>query len=227
MSREPAAWLDGVVKRYHEGETEHIVLSGATARIERGETVALLGPSGSGKSTVLNLLGGIDRPDAGRVRVAGVELAKLDEKRRTLFRRTHIGFVFQFFNLIPTLSVEENLRLPLQLAGRPAESSDVLGLLEQVGLAHRAGSAPDRLSGGEQQRVAVARALIHEPALILADEPTGNLDAENGRTVLALIDDLVRARGGTMIVVTHNEQVAARSDRVLRLENGRIEPGSV
>ncbi|HYL04503.1 MAG TPA: ATP-binding cassette domain-containing protein, partial [Thermoanaerobaculia bacterium] len=163
-------------KSYLEGGHEHAVLRGATATIGRGELVVLLGRSGSGKSTLLNLLAGIDLPSAGEVAVDGVPLSRLGEPARTLFRRDHIGFVFQFFNLIPTLTVEENLLLPLELKGRlgPTERRSALALLAEVGLADRAASWPDRLSGGEQQRLAVARGLVHDPLLVLADEPTGN-----------------------------------------------------
>jgi putative ABC transport system ATP-binding protein len=217
--------LEGVVRRYREGETEHVVLDGASARIAEGEFVALLGPSGSGKSTVLNLMGGIDRPDSGHVRVAGLDLGTLDERQRTLFRRKSIGFVFQFFNLIPTLTVEENLRLPLELNGR-ADDGIVMRLLERVELASRAHSFPDRLSGGEQQRVAIARALVHDPALLLADEPTGNLDEDTGELVLDVLEDLVRSRRGTLVVVTHSERLAARADRVLRLTHGKLVEGA-
>ena len=160
------AALDGVVKRYREGDAVHVVLDGADLRVARGEFVALLGPSGSGKSTVLNLLGGIDLPDEGRVLVAGRDLAALTETGRTLFRRRSIGFVFQFFNLIPTLTVAENLRLPLELNGIDGSAGRAALLLERVGLADRAASFPDRLSGGEQQRVAIARAVAHEPDLV-------------------------------------------------------------
>lgn len=219
---DPIAVLEGVVKRYREGDAEHVVLDGASATIGVGEFVALLGPSGSGKSTVLNLLGGIDLADAGSVRVAGQDLARLDETARTRFRRRSVGFVFQFFNLIPTLTVEENLLLPLDLNGLQDGEQKVAVLLERVGLAERASSWPDRLSGGEQQRVAVARALIHEPQLLLADEPTGNLDEDTGVRVLELLEELTRGLGRTLVVVTHSEVLARRADRVLRLQHGKL-----
>jgi putative ABC transport system ATP-binding protein len=220
----PLIRLDGLSKSYREGETEHAVLRSASATIGRGEFVVLLGPSGSGKSTLLNLIGGIDRPDAGRVLIDGVELTALSERDRTLFRRRHIGFIFQFFNLIPTLSVADNLLLPLGLAGRiqRGDRQRAAALLEQVGLADRAGAAPDRLSGGEQQRVAIARALIHNPLLVLADEPTGNLDAATGDRVLALLDALTRQTGRTLVMVTHAREIAARADRVLALVDGEV-----
>src|SRR5262249_54927043 len=170
------------------------------AAIYPGELVVVVGRSGSGKSTLLNLIGGIDHPTAGEVVVDGVVLTRVSEEARTRFRRRHVGFVFQFFNLIPTLTVEENLRLPLELNGRagPAAGDAVRTLLNEVGLADRSEAFPERLSGGEQQRVAVARALVHDPALVLADEPTGNLDLETGRLVLDLLDRLTRRAGRAM-----------------------------
>src|SRR5512142_3331146 len=186
--------MRGLRKTYHEGETEHVVLADATGEIRRGELVVLVGPSGSGKSTLLNLVSGIDVPPAGDVVIDGELVTRLDARARTLFRRRAIGFIFQAYNLIPTLTVAENLRLPLELNGRsgPREQARIGELLERVGLAERANSFPDRLSGGEQQRVAVARALVHDPALVLADEPTGNLDAETGLHILQLLDLLTR-----------------------------------
>jgi len=220
--------LRDVRKRYREGEQLHTVLDGASATIAAGERVAILGPSGSGKSTLLNLISGIDLPDSGTVRVGSVELPALSERERTLFRRAHVGFVFQFFNLLPTLTVMENLLLPLELTGRasPQGIERARALLERVGLAERAGAFPDRLSGGEQQRVAIARALAHDPALLLADEPTGNLDEDMGARVAELLDELVRSQGSTLVVVTHSLALAARMDRVLRLDHGRLVEGA-
>ena len=216
--------MEGLQKGYVEGGKRHLVLKDATATIRRGEFVALLGPSGSGKSTLLNLASGIDTPDAGVLEVAGVSLPGLSERERTLFRRRHLGFVFQFFNLLPTLTVLENLLLPLELKGKvgPAETERARALLERVGLPERGDAFPDRLSGGEQQRVALARALVHEPDLILADEPTGNLDPDTGERVLDLLDGLVREGGRTLLAVTHSRELAARADRVLRLDHGRL-----
>ena len=211
-------------KSYREGETTHAVLRGATATIERGELVALLGPSGSGKSTLLNLVSGIDVPDSGEVRLDGRSLGAMTERERTLLRRRHVGFVFQFFNLLPTLTVEENLLLPLELTGSvPAESRErAASLLQRVGLGHRGSSFPDRLSGGEQQRVAVVRALVHRPSLVLADEPTGNLDAATGKGVMDLLVELVRRDEGTLLMVTHSRSLAGRADRILQIENGTL-----
>jgi len=223
----PLVEIRDLSRSYVEGGREHPVhpvLRGATATIRRGELVVLLGRSGSGKSTLLNLLAGIDLPSSGEVVIDGVPLSRLGERQRTLFRRDHIGFVFQFFNLIPTLTVEENLLLPLELKGKlgPAERRAALELLGEVGLADRAGSFPDRLSGGEQQRLAVARALVHDPLLVLADEPTGNLDLETGLQVLELLDRLTRRAGKTMVMVTHSPEVIGLADRVFRIESCRL-----
>jgi putative ABC transport system ATP-binding protein len=216
--------LRGVSKSYLEGERRHDVLVNVDAEIAAGEIVVLLGRSGSGKSTLLNLVSGIDLPDAGDVVVGGKTLNRVSERERTLFRRDHIGFIFQFFNLVPTLTVLENLLLPLELAGRTdgGETDRAVGLLEKVGLADRAPSYPDKLSGGEQQRVAVARALVHEPRLVLADEPTGNLDLETGRNVLSLLDSMVRSAGTTMVMVTHSHEVVGLADRLVTLRDGRL-----
>jgi len=220
----PIVELKGVGRRFLEGDRERAVLDGVDAEVRRGEFVALLGPSGSGKSTLLNLIGGIDLPTSGEVIVEGEALTRMGERDRTLFRRHRIGFVFQFFNLVPTLTVEENLLLPLELTGRlgARERARARSLLEEVGLADRASAFPDRLSGGEQQRVAVARALVHDPALVLADEPTGNLDREMGRQVADLLDRLVRREGRTLVVVTHSTELADRADRILELRGGRL-----
>ncbi len=228
----PLVEMTGIAKSYREGERERTVLRGASLAVGRGEWLALLGRSGSGKSTLLNLISGIDLPDRGEVAVAGTPLNRLPERERTLFRRDNIGFVFQFYNLIPTLTVEENLLLPLELAGRLTRAHHDMArdLLEQVGLAERGRSYPDRLSGGEQQRIAVARALIHRPALVLADEPTGNLDADTGRQVLDLFERLVRRTGTTMVLVTHSGEVARLADRIMTIRNGQLveaPPGGV
>lgn len=219
-----ALLVRGLSKGYSEGGRTHAVLDDLSFEVRAGERVAILGRSGSGKSTLLNLISGIDLPDAGSVVVGGQDLTALSELERTLFRRHHIGFVFQFFNLIPTLTVLENLLLPLELAGKDGKRSGerALSLLDSVGLGDRGDSSPDRLSGGEQQRVAIARALIHEPTLLLADEPTGNLDAETGERVARLLEDLTEKAGTTVIVVTHAQDMADRAERVLRLGRGRI-----
>ncbi len=209
---------------FDEGGQRHVVLDGVTLHIRAGETVALLGRSGSGKSTLLNLISGLATPDHGEITVAGRDLRRLDERQRTLLRRRHLGFIYQFFNLIATLSVLDNVMLPLELDGRTAGSDyeRARHLLTTVGLADRADAFPDRLSGGEQQRIALVRALVHEPPLILADEPTGNLDEETGAMVLALLEQLGRGAGRGMLIVTHSQEVAARADRTLTLRNGRL-----
>jgi putative ABC transport system ATP-binding protein len=214
--------LNGVSKSYSEGESRRQVLQNLDFQVARGETVALLGASGSGKSTLLNVICGLTVPDSGSVVVANTSLVELDEEARTLFRRRSIGFVFQFFHLVPTLTVSENLCLPLQLNGleSKAELTRLDDLLGRVGLADRAGQLPDRLSGGEQQRVAVCRALMHRPAVLLADEPTGNLDGQTANDVLDLLFDLCEEAQSTMLLVTHSQKVAARCHRVERLEAG-------
>jgi putative ABC transport system ATP-binding protein len=220
----PAVELLHVGKTYREGDSERAVLSDVSVAIEPGEIVVLVGRSGSGKSTLLNLIAGIDRPTSGRVVVDGTDLTALDEDARTRFRRRRIGFVFQFFNLIPLLSVEENLLLPLELNGK-ADAAGVArarGLLDRVGLGDRGASRPERLSGGEQQRVAIARALVHDPALILADEPTGTLDAETAAAVLALLDGLAREAGKTVVMVTHSREVVGVADRIFDVQRGRL-----
>ena len=216
--------LRNLRKHYTEGDQQRVIFTDLNLNIGRGEFVALLGQSGSGKSTLLNLLGGIDLPDAGQIRISDRLLTALSEVERTRFRRRHIGFVFQFFNLIPTLTVAENLLLPLELNGlaTPDQRDRALELLDQVGLGDRRASFPERLSGGEQQRLALARALVHGPWLLLADEPTGNLDAVTGERILELLLVLHRQAETTMVMVTHSREVAARADRILMLDNGRI-----
>jgi putative ABC transport system ATP-binding protein len=220
----PIVELNDVSKAYAEGEALREVLTGASLSLHRGEFVVLLGRSGSGKSTLLNLISGIDLPTRGTVRVEGRELSRLSERERTLLRRERIGFVFQAFNLLPTLTVEENVRLPLELTGRTGAAADarVRELLGQVGLGGRERSFPDRLSGGEQQRVAVARALAHAPPLLLADEPTGNLDEQTGRQVLDLLVGGIRRDNACAFVVTHDPELAALADRVFVMEAGRL-----
>lgn len=212
-------------KSYTEGDDQRTIFADLTLDIARGAFVALLGQSGSGKSTLLNLLGGIDLPDAGQIRIDGRTLTDLGEVERTRFRRRHIGFVFQFHNLIPTLTVQENLLLPLELNGLATrEQQDrALALLDNVGLGNRRHSFPERLSGGEQQRLAIARALVHGPALLLADEPTGNLDATTGERILELLLKLHRQEAVTIVMVTHSREVAARADRALYLELGHVQ----
>jgi putative ABC transport system ATP-binding protein len=221
--------LQGVSKSFAEAGRTLEVLRAISLVVAPGEVVALVGRSGSGKSTLLNLVAALDRPTAGMIEVGGHQLEGLDDRGRTLFRRRHVGFVFQFFNLLPTLTVAENVLLPLELVGQRARGqqarAQVATLLAAVGLADRADSYPDRLSGGEQQRIAVARALVHDPALVLADEPTGALDGDTGRVVLEMLTTLGRQRGKAVLLVTHSAAVARAADRVLVLDDGRLAPG--
>lgn len=226
MPDSPLLELRDVTKIYREGLRDHVVLQGADLVVRSGERLVLLGRSGSGKSTLLNLLAGIDLPTSGQVLLDGADLGRLSERERTLLRRRKIGFIFQFFNLLPTLTVEENLLLPLELAGRPARSerARALELLDLVGLGDRRTSFPDVLSGGEQQRVAIARALAHDPLLLLADEPTGNLDADTADEVLDLLDRSLRETGKTLVMATHSRETAARlGERVARVVGGRLD----
>jgi putative ABC transport system ATP-binding protein len=213
-----------LARSFREGGRVHRVLDGVEAHIASGATIAITGRSGSGKSTLLNLISGIDRADGGSVHVDGCEVTALGEPARTLFRRAHIGFVYQFFNLIPTLDVAENVRLMLELNGvsGAAARTRSLAMLDAVGLRARAHSAVDELSGGEQQRVAIARALVHAPPLLLADEPTGNLDDATARELLPVLLSLARARGATLLIVTHDQALAGSADRVLELREGRL-----
>ena len=211
-----------ISKSYPEGQTRHTVLEKLSLELEKGTFAALVGRSGSGKSTLLNLLAGLDVPETGQIVVADTEISALSEDHRARFRRRQVGFVFQFFNLMPTLTARENILLSLELKGLPPDDARVAELLTALGLGHRADSFPDQLSGGEQQRIAVARALVHSPALVVADEPTGNLDDQTGQTVLSLLKDLSRECGTTLVIATHSQEIAASADRVLRLEAGRL-----
>ena len=211
-------------RSFREGTRVHRVLAGAAATIPGGQVVAVTGRSGSGKSTLLNLISGIDEPESGAVVVDGIEVTALKEPARTLYRRAHVGFVYQFFNLIPTLDVLENVRLVLELNGvRGAQAiARCRAVLAELGLAGREHSSVDQLSGGEQQRVAIARALVHRPQLLLADEPTGNLDEATAREVLPALLSLTRTRGATLLIVTHDPSVSALADRVLELRDGQL-----
>ena len=212
--------LKNLHKSYQDGSGIHHILKGAELHSEQGETIAILDNSGSGKSTLLNLIAGIDLPDQGEVLIQGKSLGQLSEKKRTLLRRKKMGFVFQSFNLIPTLNVEENLMLPLEMNGIPNNSGIIPQMLDGLNLQGREESYPDRLSGGEQQRVAVARALMHQPSLLLADEPTGNLDGETSQETLKLINHFVHRSGTTMIIATHSQKVVEWVDRVFNIEDG-------
>ena len=216
--------VDKLTRVYRSGSTRQVVFSNLTFSAEQGETVALLGASGSGKTTLLNLISGIDSPDSGTVSLDGVDVHALAEPARTLLRRRRIGFVFQFFNLIQTLTVGENIALPLELLGNDRttaqqRAADMLEAVELNGLEDR---FPETLSGGEQQRAAIARALVHTPALLLADEPTGNLDEDTAGRIIDLLTGLARRQGTTMLLVTHSSRVAQAADRILRLSHGRV-----
>jgi putative ABC transport system ATP-binding protein len=217
--------IKNLCRSFREGAREHRVLEHAEAEFADGEVVAVIGRSGSGKSTLLNLISGIDRPDSGTVSIDGLDVTALTEPHLTLFRRKHIGFVYQFFNLVPTLDVEENVRLVLELNGvRGGEARErSADMLNEVGLGSRLHSSVDTLSGGEQQRVAIARALVHRPRVLLADEPTGNLDEETARQVLPVLLSLARKRGATLVIVTHDTGLALSADRMLELRDGRLQ----
>jgi len=211
----------GLVRTYRDGETAVLALQGVDLVVQAGEFVALTGPSGSGKSTLLHLIGGLDRPDQGHVTLEGQRIDELTDEQLALIRRRRLGFVLQFFNLLPTMSAVENVAFPLLLDGTVHALDRARAALDDVGLGHRAEHRPSRLSGGEQQRVAVARALVTRPAVILADEPTGNLDSVTGEDILQLLRDAAD-RGQTIVMVTHDARSAAYADRVLRLVDGRI-----
>jgi putative ABC transport system ATP-binding protein len=212
-------------KSFGEGEAAVEALRGVNLRVQAGEMLAIMGRSGSGKSTMLTLLGGVDVPTSGQVLLEGTDLASLDDDGRTLIRRRRIGFVFQAFNLLPILTAEENVALPLELDGVPAKIARerAVKTLELVGLAARRHHLPGKMSGGEQQRVAIARALVIEPAIVLADEPTGNLDSANSKRITQALRELVDQHGQTIIMVTHDAAVAGQADRVIYLHDGQIE----
>lgn len=216
--------LHEVVKSY-DGKSTVTALAAITLSIAPGEMVAIMGPSGSGKSTLLNLMGGLDVPTSGRVLVGGKDLARESEKDRSLFRRSHVSYIFQAYHLMPTLRVRQNVALPLHLAGVSAKEAarKVERVLAEVGLEQRGDHLPDELSGGERQRVAIARALVTDAPLLLADEPTGNLDSARGKEILALLRSIHRQRGTTIVMVTHDREAASACDRIVRLRDGRVE----
>jgi putative ABC transport system ATP-binding protein len=225
MQSEPLIRARALARRYYTGRQEVRALDGVDLDVGAGDFVALVGPSGSGKSTLLNLIGGLDRPTGGTVTVAGLELGRASDKALVRYRRERIGFIFQSFNLLATRSAVENVETPLMLADvKPKDRRGrALELLESVGLAQRAGHRPNELSGGEMQRVAVARALANRPVLLLADEPTGNLDSQTGLTILNLLRDTVRSQQVTLLLVTHDMEVAGFADRIVHLRDGRIQ----
>src|SRR5262245_17490852 len=222
MSEQSVLRAEEVGKQVSSPEGPLTILSSINLSIAAGESVAVVGASGAGKSTLLALLAGLDEPSSGRIWLNGAELTQLDEDGRAALRAKHVGFVFQSFHLVPSLTALENVMLPLELAGRKDARGVALGVLEQVGLAARKGHYPNQLSGGEQQRVAIARAFVTRPAVLFADEPTGNLDTATGERVIELLFELNSAAGTTLVLVTHDKSIAARCQRVIRLDAGRI-----
>jgi putative ABC transport system ATP-binding protein len=211
-----------IVRRYGEGDTAVDALRGVSLSVAPGQMTAVMGPSGSGKSTLMHILAALDRPTSGFVTLAGTRLGQLSDTEITKLRRKHIGFVFQFFNLLPMLTAEENVLLPLSIAGRKPDKAEFETLLEKVGLKDRRHHRPSELSGGQQQRVAIARALVSKPTVIFADEPTGNLDSKTGGEILELLHSSVESYGQTMVMVTHEARAATIADRILFLADGRI-----
>jgi putative ABC transport system ATP-binding protein len=211
-----------VTRRYGEGDTAVHALRGVTLEVAAGRLTAVMGPSGSGKSTLMHILAGLDRPSTGEVEIAGIEIGELDDAELTKLRREHIGFIFQFFNLLPMLTAEENVRVPLKLAGTKPDEAWVRDLTGKVGLSDRLSHRPSELSGGQQQRVAIARALVSRPTVVFADEPTGNLDSTTSAEILTLMRESVDTFGQTTVMVTHDAHAAAIADRILFLADGLV-----
>jgi len=211
-----------LTKTYGEGETATVALNDVSLSVAEGEFVAIVGSSGSGKSTLLHLIGGVDRPTSGRVMVNGIDVYSRSDEELAVFRRREVGLVYQFYNLVPVLNTVENMTLPVALDGRTVNQDRLGGLLDRLGLRGREGHLPRQLSGGQQQRVAIGRALMNAPAVVLADEPTGNLDTANSREIMQLLRDSNRDFGQTMVVITHDEEIALAADRIIAVEDGRI-----
>ncbi len=214
--------IKNLCKVYGDGETRVDALRDVSFDVEQGEFVAIVGPSGSGKSTLLHILGGVDTPTSGSVNISGTDISKLNETRLAIFRRRHIGLIYQFYNLIPILTVEENLTLPLRLDGVNPDKKLVEDIVERLGIKNRLKHLPNQLSGGQQQRVSIGRALMNHPSLLLADEPTGNLDTENSREIISLLRKFNKEDKQTVIIITHDERIALSADRVITIEDGRI-----
>ena len=215
--------IKNLVKIYNKGKTnEFCALKGIDLSIEEGEMVAIIGKSGAGKSTLLHILGGVDTATSGSVIIDKTDISTLDETALAIFRRRQIGLIYQFYNLIPILTVEENLTLPLLLDGRKPDQAKVNNIIQKLGLSNRMNHLPNQLSGGQQQRVAIGRALINNPALLLADEPTGNLDSENSREIISLLRSFNKEFNQTVIIITHDERIALSADRIIAIEDGRI-----
>ena len=214
--------VEHLSKTYGKGDTQVHALDDVSFTVPQGQFLAIVGPSGSGKSTLLHILGGVDTPTSGSVNIGGTDIGKLDETALAIFRRRQIGLIYQFYNLIPILTVEENLTLPLLLDGRKPDRKQIENLVSVLGLENRLYHLPNQLSGGQQQRVSIGRALVNNPALVLADEPTGNLDSENSREIIALLRRFNREYKQTVIVITHDENIALSADRVLAIEDGKI-----
>ena len=214
--------IKNLCKVYGTGETKVEALKNVTFDVEQGEFAAIVGPSGSGKSTLLHILGGVDSPTSGEVIISGTDISKLDETKLAIFRRRQIGLIYQFYNLIPILNVEENMTLPILLDGRKPDKALFSDLVEKLGLSSRLTHLPNQLSGGQQQRVSIGRALMNHPALLLADEPTGNLDSENSKEIVSLLRKFNKETKQTVIIITHDERIALSADRVITIEDGRI-----
>ena len=214
--------IKNLCKEYGRGETKVDALKDVSFEVEQGEFVAIVGPSGSGKSTLLHILGGVDTPTSGEVIISGTDIGKLNENNLAIFRRRQIGLIYQFYNLIPILNVEENMTLPILLDGKKPDKKLLKDLVEKLGLNDRLKHLPNQLSGGQQQRVSIGRALINHPALLLADEPTGNLDSKNSKEIISLLRKFNRENNQTVIIITHDERIALSADRVITIEDGQI-----
>lgn len=219
--------VKNLCKTYGKGETEVKALNNVSFSVDKGEFVAIIGPSGSGKSTLLHILGGVDVPTSGSVIINGEDISKLNETALAIFRRRQIGLIYQFYNLIPILTVEENLTLPLRLDGRKPDERQTEYLFKTLGLENRLDHLPNQLSGGQQQRVSIGRALINNPALMLADEPTGNLDSENSKEIVSLLRKFNKEQNQTVIIITHDERIALAADRIIEIEDGKIKRDEV